>query len=892
MKRFYFLLLLALASCESVDSPKIVIGVSQCSDDQWRDRMNNEMLTEALFYDNVEVRIQTAYDDSKKQISDIKKFVQDGVDLLVVMPNEAAPITSVVENAYDSGIPVIVVDRKILSDSYTSFVGADNYQIGKDAGDYIVKTIGTDCKVIEFTGLGGSSPAIERHMGFLSAISSKTNVDVLASEDALWLKDEAFRRMSILLDKHPDIDVVFAHNDRMAQGAYEAAKEVGRENDILFLGVDALPGKDGGIELVNNGVLFATFIYPTGGDTVIKVAMSILEGKPYARDNILSSSIVDKTNSRVTELQTEQIVEHENKIQRLNNQLERYSMRVATQQKFLYISLVFVCLILALATFLFFLLRSKNRMNKDLVRQRDKVMELSEQVEAATAAKLLFFTNISHEFKTPLTLISDPLDTLIKKKDITEEDRTQLLTLTKNNVSILLRLINQILDFRKLENGKMSMKYEDIDVLELIKNCNRAFSAALKNKHLSFDFNWDDGENYCVSTDGEKLSCIYCNLISNALKYTPVGGAVDVSLMIGSGMISFSIHNTGSFIKKDDLEHIFDRFYRVDKDSTGSGIGLSIVKAYTQLLGGNVSANSSLNEGTTFSFEIPMLAPTGENVASVDSLVPEVPDDAFGESASGINESSYNSNGRYLLVIDDNKGICDYLCYLFKDSFKVLTASNGRDGLNKAIKFIPDIIISDVLMPGDMDGMKCCSLIKENPLTCHIPVILLTALSMDEQKAEGYQSGADSYLTKPFNSETLISRVNNLLQGRERLREMTDTSAHAKQVDGVIDMDKEYIEKLRLFIEGHMDNSDLSVDDICKHMASSRTQLFRKVKMLTGWTPAEFLRILRLNRAKEMLKTTSFTSAEIGYKTGFSSPSYFAKCYKDFFGISPTSERQ
>ena len=893
MKRILlFLLLLATASCSSNNPGKIVIGVSQCSDDQWRDRLNKELQTEAFFYDNVEVKILSANDDNDKQISDIKSLVKSGIDLLVVMPNEAAPITAIVEEVYNSGTPVIVVDRKILSDKYTAFVGADNYQIGKDIGQYLSKTQERKYNIVELTGLSGSSPAMERHLGFLSGISSDKDAHLLCSTDACWQKDSAYARMSSILSEHSNIDVVFSHNDRMAQGAYEAAKEAGREKDIKFIGVDALPGVNGGIDLVKNGILFATFIYPTGGDVVIDVAMSILSGQPYARENNLQSGIVDKSNARVLALQTDQIINHENKIQRLNYQLEKSLMEYSTQKKLLFGSLVLILLILVLVTILLLIVRSKSSINKDLIEQRDRVLKLSKQVEEATAAKLLFFTNISHELRTPLTLISDPLDKLIKEKDMSKEDSKQLLLLVKKNVDILLQLINQILDFRKLENGKMTMKYENVDLLELIKNCNQAFTAAFKSKHLTFDFTWDEDCDYKVSTDAKKISSIYYNIISNAFKYTPVGGTIAVNMSISGGRLDMSIHNTGSYIEPSRLKHIFDRFYRVDDNYSGSGIGLSIVNAYVQLLGGRVSAKSSKEEGTVFSFFVPVRPADGELRENISDLVPGTVGMTDYSYKDTISEAGYNSNGRYLLVIDDNRSICDYLAYLFKDSFSVIVARNGRDGVDKAVKYIPDIIISDVMMPGDMDGLKCCSMIKDNPLTCHIPVILLTALTLDEQKAQGYECGADSYLTKPFNSDVLISRVNNLIQGRERLHEIFDSSSLPQSKVEIVDMDRDYIEKLIRFIEAHLSSSDLSIDDLCKEMASSRTQLFRKVKMLTGWTPAEYLRIIRLNKAKKLLQVTNYTAAEIGYMTGFSSPSYFAKCYKDYFGVNPTSERQ
>ena len=276
------------------------IGVSQCSDDEWRHQMNNEMLREALFYDGVEVDIRTVKDDNAQQIEDIRHFIQEGVDLLVVAPNEAAPITPVVEEAFDRGIPVIVFDRKILSDKYTAYIGADNYELGKAIGNYVANMLHGRGNIVEIAGLTGSTSAMDRHQGFVSAISPYPGIQLLAREDAGWLRSEAGERMDTLLKRFPEIDVVYAQNDRMAAGAYDVAKQQGRAEEMSFIGTDALPGEGYGVEQVLNGQLDATFIYPTGGDRVIQIAMDILNKRDYPRETVLGTSVVDATNAQIT----------------------------------------------------------------------------------------------------------------------------------------------------------------------------------------------------------------------------------------------------------------------------------------------------------------------------------------------------------------------------------------------------------------------------------------------------------------------------------------------------------------------------------------------------------------------------------------------------------------
>ena len=332
----YFLLCLAalVSSCDGTNT-RYHIGVSQCSDDEWRHKMNKEMQREALFYDGVQVEFRTAKDNNQYQINDINYFIDRKVDLLIVAPNEAAVITPSVEKAIKKGIPVVVVDRKILSDNYTAFVGADNYKIGSDVGHYIVSRLNGKGNIFEVTGLQGSTPAMERHRGLMDALAGIPNIKRVGSVDGGWLQSQAGEKVDSVLRVHKDIDLLFAQNDRMAIGAYLAARQQGREKEMLFVGVDALPGKDYGLEQVISGVLDATFIYPTGGDKVMQIAMNILEKRPFEKENILSTALVDKTNARVMQLQTDHILEQDGKIEKLNGQIDEFWSRYSAQTMFL-----------------------------------------------------------------------------------------------------------------------------------------------------------------------------------------------------------------------------------------------------------------------------------------------------------------------------------------------------------------------------------------------------------------------------------------------------------------------------------------------------------------------------------------------------------------------------
>lgn len=905
---------LGMVACHQ-DVPHFRIGVAQCSDDSWRHKMNDEILREAMFYDGVAVEIRSAGDDNRKQAEDVRYFMDKGVDLLIISANEAAPMTPVVEEAYRKGIPVILIDRKILSDKYTAYIGADNYEIGRAVGNYIASSLRGKGNVVELTGLGGSTPAMERHQGFMAAISNFSDIKLIDKADAAWESGPAEVEMDSMLCRHPKIDAVYAHNDRIAPGAYRAAKKVGREKEMLFVGIDALPGKGNGLELVLDSVLNATFIYPTNGDKVMQLAMNILEKKPYPRETVMNTAVVDHTNAHVMQLQTTHISELDQKIETLNGRIGGYLSRVATQQVVMYGGLVILLLVAGLLLVVYKSLRSKNRLNRELSEQkkqleeqrdkleeqrdkleeqRDQLIQLSHQLEEATHAKLVFFTNISHDFRTPLTLVADPVEHLLADKTL-NGDQHRMLMLIQRNVNILLRLVNQILDFRKYENGMMEYTPVPVDILSSFEGWNESFLAVARKKHIHFSFDKLADTDYHTLADVEKLERIYFNLLSNAFKFTPENGKVTVRLSPltkeDGRWIRFTVANTGSMISVEHIRNIFDRFYRIDMHHAGSGIGLALVKAFVELHKGTISVESDEKQGTIFTVDLPMQ--TCEVTVSVDSPLSS----SIGASVSSAlnnaqvaeeeeTERDYDSSKPSVLIIDDNADIRSYVHSLLHADYTVIEAVDGSEGIRKAMKYVPDLIISDVMMPG-IDGIECCRRLKSELQTCHIPVILLTACSLDEQRIQGYDGGADSYISKPFSSQLLLARVRNLIDSHRRLKQFFGDGQTLAKED-VCDMDKNFVEKFKSLLDAKLGDSNLNVEDLGKDMGLSRVQLYRKIKSLTNYSPNELLRIARLKRAASLLASSDMTVAEIGYEVGFSSPSYFTKCYKEQFGESPT----
>lgn len=659
--------------------------------------------------------------------------------------------------------------------------------------------------------------------------------------------------------------------------------------------------------------------------------MNILEKKPYPRETVMNTAVVDRTNAHVMQLQTTHISELDQKIETLNGRIGGYLSRVATQQVVMYGGLVILLLVAGLLLVVYKSLRAKNRLNKELSEQkkqleeqrdkleeqrdqleeqrdkleeqRDQLIQLSHQLEEATHAKLVFFTNISHDFRTPLTLVADPVEHLLADHTLSG-DQHRMLMLIQRNVNILLRLVNQILDFRKYENGKMEYTPVQVDVLSSFEGWNESFLAAARKKHIHFSFDNMPDTDYHTLADMEKLERIYFNLLSNAFKFTPENGKITVRLSSltkeDTRWIRFTVANTGSMISAEHIRSIFDRFYKIDMHHAGSGIGLALVKAFVELHKGTISVESDEKQGTVFTVDLPVQ--TCETILAEDSLkssisaVPLNPASPGSPASSNLNETlaaeeeelekGYDSSKPSVLVIDDNADIRSYVRGLLHTDYTVIEAADGSEGIRKAMKYVPDLIISDVMMPG-IDGIECCRRLKSELQTCHIPVILLTACSLDEQRIQGYDGGADSYISKPFSSQLLLARVRNLIDSHRRLKQFFGDGQTLAKED-VCDMDKDFVEKFKALIEAKMGDSNLNVEDLGKDMGLSRVQLYRKIKSLTNYSPNELLRIARLKKAASLLASSDMTVAEIGYEVGFSSPSYFTKCYREQFGESPT----
>jgi ABC-type sugar transport system substrate-binding protein/CheY-like chemotaxis protein/AraC-like DNA-binding protein/nitrogen-specific signal transduction histidine kinase len=906
---FFPFILLLLSSCSNEKTSRIkVIGVSQCSDDAWRRTMNSEMKREASFNPGIEIRIQTAHDSNQKQIRDIENFIADKVDLIIVSPNEAIPLTPVIEKAMLEGIPVVLVDRKISSGKYTAFVGADNLQIGKEVGVYTANLLKGKGNIAEIRGLDGSTPALERHRGFMNVIEKYTDIHVVFQCDGGWLRKQAKEKMSRALHQNIQIDLVFAHNDEMATGAREAITSFNGIKKPVLLGIDALPGTDGGIQKVISGILDATFIYPTGGEKAIQTAVRILNNESFKRDNILYTAVVDKTNARVLKLQTDQIIEHQNRIGQLNSVLDKNLAKYSSQRILLLSSLFILFLITVLLILLIRAYSSKNKSNiileqqnvainkqkEELSSQRDQLIVLSKNLEEATQAKLVFFTNISHEFRTPLTLILGPLDSLIEKETLSENGK-RLVQLMRKNVYVLLKLIDQIIDFRKYENGKMQMFFTLSDLKYFIAELSNSFIEFSKKKHIHFTFTSAD-DDFTLWFDTDKMEKICYNLLSNAFKFTPENGRIDVNLSKimkeDESFAQLTVSDNGGGISEHHLQSIFERFYKVDSRTTGSGIGLHLTKVLVEMHNGTIGLKSEEGKGSVFTVQIPFKQkeiPVVDQYPKINTFKNREDDMLILDAEEEIDEKvNLQTDKPLVLIVEDNVDVRTYIKSLLIGDFEIIEASNGQTGFLKAMKFVPELIITDVSMDV-MDGFELCKQVKENLSTSHIPVILLTAYALDEQRAIGFESGADAYISKPFNENLLKIRARKLIENRENVKLYFQKNlTFGDRKENVAEIDKSFITKFRKLIEDKLIDSDLNVDEIGKNMGLSRVQLYRKIKSLTNYAPNELVRIIRLKASEQLLIKTEKSISEIAYETGFSSPSYFTKCYKEYFTESPT----
>lgn len=760
-----FISVLALVACRD-KKPAYRIGVSQCSNDIWRNQLINEMQQSTYFYDNVELCITVANDDVELQHRQIDSLVKQGIDLLIVSPIQTATLTPFIDSIYDSGTPVIVFDRRTGSRKYTAYIGADNSELGSVLARYIVEEVREGGSVLEITGLSQSSPAKERSEGFAGVMADRPDVRTMRVHGD-WKEESGYRAMQQALKEGFRPDFVFAQNDRMALGARKAAREQGIDT-LHYCGIDALPVPGGGMQLVRDSVLEVSCIYPTHGDEVVGLAVRILEGKPFERENFFPSALVTHNNASVLLMQHEQIESSYAHLDELHAKTSETLEHLNAQRTLSWWMIAGIGLLILVIVISWYAYYNKVRLNEKLRAMNERQRNMTHEMKEMTELQSEFYTNVSHQLRTPLTLVASPIEQLCQDPTITNGTR-DLLNVTARNVQHLVDIVNNILTFQRGQNGKMGKKTES----------------------LIDDF-------ACPQS------------LASPLPASPQPSPK------GEGAVS---------------PH--------EGDSATSRSG-----------------GQSQNQGTQCSILNP--------------------------------QSSASEDLPLILIVDDNEDMRYYLRFIFQTHYRVEEAENGAEALKKSAELVPSIIVSDVMMPV-MNGLELCARVKENVPTSHIPVILLTARALEEQKAEGYEHGADSYLTKPFSAKVLLSRVENLLASRSKLNELINAQSKESEIKAMLgDKDKTFYDRWQEVVAKHIPDSEVSMDDLAGELGLGRVQLYRKLKALTGKAPNELLRTARLQRARILLERTELTVSQITYEVGFTSPSYFTKCFKEEFGIGPT----
>ena len=876
-----WLTLIVLCGCTSSGKQKKhVIGLSQCMlDDAWRQAMINDMRIEASNYDDVEIIIKDAQNNNETQIQQIRDLIRQKVDVLIISPYQSEPITAVAEEAYRAGIPTIITDRKVNTDQYTSFVGANNYEIGLAAGNYAANYLPPNAIILEIWGLTQTSPAQERHKGFVDALREREDLSFRKIEGQ-WLVDTA--RMELRKLEHPEqIDFVYAHNDMMAIAAreYFMAWDSIRGRELRIIGVDAVAGA--GLEAVEDGRINASFLYPTGGEQLIRTAMRIIQGEPVDKFIPLRTAPVDHQSARTLLLQADQLQKYRQRIEAQRSRIDGLSDRFYFLRNSLGVISLLMIGFIALSIYAFYINRKMRQANR-------KLISLNAEMKEVTAQKLQFFTNVSHEVRTPLTLILAPLDRLIIS--LRESPYASDLGLIQKNANRLLRVINQILDFRKVEGKQEKLAVREIDLVPFVGEIKSYFDSMASVRAIAYTFT-SSIKQCTLWIDPDLLEKVFVNLLSNAFKFTPEGGSVRIELTEEEDRVFIQVIDTGSGIQPGNLPHLFDRFYTEDR-SMGTGIGLHLVKEYIHMHGGEIRVESEPGQRTTFTV---CLRKGKAHFEDSDLMETSVSHQAYEASRLDDSETHKMLSKTYpytILITEDDDEVRCFLERELSPHFKTRTAANGKDALRVLEEEEISLVVSDVMMP-EMNGFELCRMIKSQLPFSHIPVILLTALTDERQRIFGITGGADDYIQKPFHTDYVKIKIIHLLQERQKLRErllekLRDNKLLLSEPEKVESIDDAFLRKFAEQIEAVYADPEYNVEKLSETLGLSRGHLHRKIKELTGTAPVEFLRTYRLNKATQLLRQNAYTVSEVAYRTGFSSPAYFSKCFKAVYGVTPT----
>lgn len=507
-----------------------------------------------------------------------------------------------------------------------------------------------------------------------------------------------------------------------------------------------------------------------------------------------------------------------------------------------------------------------------------------------TNLKLRFFTDISHELRTPLTLIANPIEEVINNESLSQEGHENMIT-AKRNTDRMLKLINQILDFRKIQNNKMKLYIEQVDVLPLFKQTFENFSSIAHQKDIHFELNCPQ-EYQTIYTDIDKLEKILFNLLSNAFKYTPNGKNILITVTFDKNALNFSIKDEGKGFDLYQIDTLFKRFETLgQKDNNlSSGIGLSLVKELVHLLHGSIKVDSTLGKGSVFEVSLPINYDAFKSDENIEFIMN---DSQQTTTSYKIPENTSPTEGADknidILIVEDNEELRHFLVNMLQKDYRILEAADGKSGLDLTVSAMPDLIISDIMMPV-MDGIELLEAVKKNHDISHIPFILLSAKASLDDRIQGLEYGADDYITKPFSSSYLKARISSLLKQRDALRRhFTRKSGDiSPSIPQITHFDETFINQIVQAVEEGLQNPDFKIEDLADSMNLSRTVFYRKIRSLLGVSPIDFVRDMRIKRAVQLLDSEAYTISEVAYMSGFSSPQYFNRVFKNIMNCTPT----
>lgn len=893
------LTVLSVYSCSTNKERKtdhLLIGFSQCTmGDDWRKTQIEEMRREIdlLREHSMKLVVKDAGDSNEKQIDDIHELLGMGVDLLIVSPNEARPLTPIIEEVYDAGIPVINIDRKINSQKFTAYIGAENSMIGQEAGKMAVQLLNGKGKILEITGLEGSSAAIERSGGFHEILDHYPEINIVNYEGA-WLHERALELTDTLFDRNCDFDLIFAHNDPMAYGCYLSAAKHNYYPHVM--GVDGLTIPEGGIDRVLDGSFSATFLYPTGGDQAVQLAYKILKGEPYKKYNFLNTLTIEKKMARTMKLQGEKISEQQEKIDRQLEYIGEIGGLLEQKQVYLLLNMIISILLIIIVGLIVLWMVQKNKLyravnNKNkmineqnflLSQQKDDLIKLLKIAEEANEEKMRFFTNISHEFRSMISLITLPLNRLMEEKCIPEA-REKLLVMSRS-ANRLQKLAQEILRFRKIDTNRYQLMFQEIDMSEFLKEIVDTFRPKAEEKGIVLVAELPS--ELFVEFDASCMEKVVFNLVSNAIRHTEKNGIVYIRLEQYNSYVRIDVKDTGKGIPKEDLPFIFDRFYKGadqqgDEDGVSMGIGLALSKELLAMHGGTIKVKSKIGKGSTFVVHIPLSHPRLEETIKTGSL-------GYSEDHPNQIPEPESLCDKTVLIVEDNSEMRSIMAELIGKYFRVIQAADGLDALKQAIEIVPDLILSDILMPF-MDGIQMTQELKKHPATFHIPVILLTAVDSQESTIKGFNTGADDYVVKPFNEGLLIRRIYNLINSRSLIRRRLEQHPFSTEGLNIQDIaSKEFLNQVIKVIYENASSEDYSLNNLAEDMNLSRSSLYRRIKELTGFKAIDFLKKVRLQYAAKLLINQEYTVNEVAWRSGYSDAKYFSKCFLKEYGIVPS----